>query len=221
MPSVRTVVRRRASSFRFTMASKRTQDSGDTSDGDRNEEKPVKIDKWDGSAVRNALDDAVKKVMTEKFKYVESHWLADGRLAICTIAVGAAMFALLWDYWYPFPESKPILIACVLSYFILMGVLTLYTTFLEKGIFLVAVQKDPSGLDPDSVWAVSSSLKRYDDMYHLQAHYRDGKTRKTREATLEKSIASWFDEKGHLLYDLFDPEVTKLHNSLLSAKKEK
>uniref|UniRef100_A0A0K8RKW3 Signal peptidase complex subunit 2 n=1 Tax=Ixodes ricinus TaxID=34613 RepID=A0A0K8RKW3_IXORI len=203
------------------MASKRTPDAGDVASADNDADKPVKVDKWDGSAVRNALDDAVKKIMTEKYKYVENPRLTDGRLAICTVAVGAAMFALLWDYLYPFPESRCVLIGCVLSYFFLMGVLTLYTSFLEKGIFLVAVQKDPSGLDPDSVWTVSSSLKRFDDVYHLQLQYRDGKTRATREAKLDKSIALWFDEAGNLLFDAFEPQLCKLHNSLLSEKKEK
>ena len=60
-----------------------------------------------------------------------------------------------------FPLStRPILICCVLSYFFLMGVLTLYTTYFEKGIFVVCRQKDPAGCDPDSKWEASSHMKK-------------------------------------------------------------
>ena len=31
---------------------------------------------------------------------------------------------------------------------------------LEKGIFIVAIEKDPAGLDPDSLWEASSHMKK-------------------------------------------------------------
>jgi hypothetical protein len=57
-------------------------------------------------AVKNALDDAVREVMTVRLPYIENHSLMDGRLLICGIAVATAMFALLWDYLYPFPKVQ-------------------------------------------------------------------------------------------------------------------
>ena len=56
------------------------------------------------------------QAVLEGFHCEEYHGLMDGRLLICTVAVGCALFALAWDYFHPFPLSRPILIVCVLSY---------------------------------------------------------------------------------------------------------
>ncbi|XP_074657625.1 signal peptidase complex subunit 2-like [Tubulanus polymorphus] len=159
--------------------------------------------------------------MTERYLYTESTGIMDGKLLICTLGVAFAMFALVWDYLNPFPASRPILILCVLSYFVMMGVLTLYTMYTEMGIFLVCCEKDKAGIDPDNVWMISSYIKRYDDIYNLTFSYFDGTTNQKRETTIKKSVANFFDENGVLCHDLFEPEIKKLRDGLSSGKKEK
>jgi len=187
--------------------------------GDSNE--PVKVFKWDGVAVKNALDDAIREVMTKKLPYSENFNLMDGRLLICGLAVGIAMFALAWDFIYPFPKSKPILIGCVGGYFFLMGILTLYTTFKEKGIFVVVMQKDPAGLDPDSRWEVASKMKKFDDMYEVTVRLIDGKSGASRDTTFKRSVADFIDENGVICQDIIETQIMKMHSSLTAAKKDK
>ena len=196
------------------MASEDNSNGGDARDA-------VQVDKWDGSAVKNALDDAVKTVLIEKFGYEECHSLMDKRLAICLTAVAAAAVALVYDYLHPFPASRTVLISCVAAYFALMVVLTFYTTFVEKGIFLVLLKHDASGIDPVARWTISSNLKRFDDEYSLQLEHQAARGAKVQEATLTKSVANWFTVDGELLYSKFEAEVLKLHDSLLKDKKNK
>nr|ACO10706.1 Probable signal peptidase complex subunit 2 [Caligus rogercresseyi] len=182
-------------------------------------EDPVKICKWDGIAVKNALDDGIRSILINALPYTEDVSLLDGRLFICATAVAVAMFALLWDFLYPFPLSRPVLIFCVGTYFFLMVVFTLYTTYKIKGIFGVFIQKDPAGLDPDCRWEASSNMKKFDDMYELTLTFSDGNMKRL-ESSLNTSVGAFFDENGVLCMDLLQDAVLKLHGSIENDKKE-
>ena len=56
------------------------------------------------------------QVMTDAFGYIEDHKVTDIRLAICTISCCFALAALIYDYLFPFPVSRPVLTTCVLLY---------------------------------------------------------------------------------------------------------
>uniref|UniRef100_A0A1A9VTS5 Signal peptidase complex subunit 2 n=1 Tax=Glossina austeni TaxID=7395 RepID=A0A1A9VTS5_GLOAU len=122
----------------------------------------VKVNKWDSTAVKHALNDAVKKALfATRPQLKEQFGLINTRLILCTLMIGVALMAYGWDVKHPFPESKPIFMICFIVYFALMGVLTLHTTFGEKGTFAVATEEMPNG--GRRLWKASSDMKKYND----------------------------------------------------------
>lgn len=98
-----------------------------------------------------------------------------------------------------------------------MGILTVYTTYIEKGIFAVANQSDGSG-NTLKKWTASSDMKKYDDKYTLTLSVKDSKN--IRELSSTKSCANFIDVDGVICTDLVAAELKRLYNSLNNAEKK-
>ncbi|CAF1248873.1 unnamed protein product [Rotaria magnacalcarata] len=190
---------------------------------DDTSEKPIKINKWETNALKNALDDACKKYFKETLNFTEDYKLMDGRLYISLIACLFSVFALIYDWFNPFPKSRSTLIICVIAYFILMGILTAYMQFIERGRFYTGKLVDKTGIDPISRCTISSKLKKYDDKYDLTLEYNDGTNKATNSLqNISKSVGNYFDENGVLCYDRFTSDVKKMYlQARMSERKVK
>lgn len=65
------------------------------------------------------------------------------------------------------------------------------------------------------------SIFRYDDKYNLVLTLRDAKTGNVRSTSIKKSVANFVDVDGYVVHEIVENDVTKMHNSLLSERKEK
>uniref|UniRef100_A0A3Q0KDE8 Signal peptidase complex subunit 2 n=1 Tax=Schistosoma mansoni TaxID=6183 RepID=A0A3Q0KDE8_SCHMA len=181
--------------------------------------KEVTVNKWDTGALKIALDDAAKELFMKKHGLIETHKLFDGRLILCTISVLIAGFGVLFDYLYPHPHSRTVLIVCVTLYFFLSAIITLYVMYIEKNVFFTGLKEDKTGLDPADSWTVCSYMNKYDPIYHLSLTVCDGITKKVRTLSVEKSAAEFFNIKGELQRSQYDGFLLNLVSDLYSEKK--
>jgi len=165
----------------------------------------IKVNKFDVSALKQVLDDAVVKYITEERNYEEDHSLSNIKLLLgafgCVVAVVA--------HFYPtsFPENRHILLICAIGYFISSGILQYIASYLQQDVILFA--------KPVSVGKpleISSHMHKYDPSYTLTMKYKEGKPC----VSFTKKVTDWFNVDGVLVSDVFTRQVAQTLGQLAS-----
>jgi len=167
----------------------------------------AKVNKYDVSALKQSLDDAVIKYVTDTLEYQEDHFLSNIKLVLG--ALGCVLAVVAHFYPTPFPANKNILIPCAACYFISSGILQ-YIAYLQQDVILFTKPaKARKALE------ISSRMNKFDPKYTLTIKYKGGKS----HAAFTKPVTEWFTAEGELVDFVFSKQV-KLALSQLEAKKE-
>jgi len=169
----------------------------------------IKVNKYDNMALKQTLDDAVVKQITENMGYKEDHNLGDWKILLGVIGCILALIAQF--YPKPFPDNKIVLIICAVGYFTCSSLLTYLASYIQKDIILsTKANEDGKSLE------VRSQMKRYEPDYSLTVQFQGESAR----ASLKKQVNEWFDVNGVLAEDVFNNDVADLVQQL-SVKKRK
>ncbi|KAI9488192.1 microsomal signal peptidase 25 kDa subunit-domain-containing protein [Zychaea mexicana] len=195
---------------------KELDNSSITSSVEEDQESVEISNKYDGTQIKNAVDDQVRKHFgSDKSGYVEGHVHTDIKLLLGYSSCILAGAAFLFEYYTSFQEAKPVLLCSVIVFWLLQGVSWAYSIFVEQNEIFVGYKNDPKTRDRQGILTISSEMSRYSPMYTIHMQYQDQILHKTTKIKLEKNVSSWFTEDGVLAAELVDKDLEKQAASLL------
>eukprot|EP00559_Dactyliosolen_fragilissimus_P000545 CAMPEP_0184862732 /NCGR_PEP_ID=MMETSP0580-20130426/7446_1 /TAXON_ID=1118495 /ORGANISM="Dactyliosolen fragilissimus" /LENGTH=257 /DNA_ID=CAMNT_0027360703 /DNA_START=29 /DNA_END=802 /DNA_ORIENTATION=+ len=172
---------------------------------------------------QHALIDGNTRV-TKRINLQEDHSLNNIKLSVMIIAcifAATAQFAPL-----PFPESRYVLGACCVAYFIMSGILQLILTFVDKDAILITkpmtkdgtteacIKKNPALLTHGL--RIRTDIPRYSEFYTVTVEFQNMES--TPFVSKTWSVGKFFDAEG--MFDEFGlmEEVENLFERFEAAK---
>eukprot|EP00611_Tribonema_gayanum_P011465 TRINITY_DN216_c0_g1_i1.p1 TRINITY_DN216_c0_g1~~TRINITY_DN216_c0_g1_i1.p1 ORF type:complete len:219 (-),score=65.82 TRINITY_DN216_c0_g1_i1:317-973(-) len=98
------------------------------------EREPAKVDTGDSLKVKQAMDEAVVRAVMD-MGFEEDHKWSNVKLLLMVVACAFAGLAQL--YPKPFPESRPVLAVCCISYFACSALLQVVMSCIEQDVILI------------------------------------------------------------------------------------
>ncbi|EPQ67654.1 Bgt-2450 [Blumeria graminis f. sp. tritici] len=153
-----------------------------------------KISLYSVTELKNTSDDAIPAYLNS-LKFKQSHTVADIRLVIgyASLLIAAATFS--WDYKFGFEATKLYTAFAVGLYATLSIILSLYSTYVEKGTIYIGTNAQ------DDEIRIETKVEECVPIYNLRitTKLKSCPGEKPKVTNLKKPFNKWFDKAGHFV----------------------
>ncbi|KAI5118205.1 hypothetical protein M0805_004695 [Coniferiporia weirii] len=188
----------------------------------------IKVNNMNLSDLKNACDDAVKKLLSHPDLFQENHTHTDVKLALGWASVLVAAGTALYGWKIEFEQAKPLVWVGVILYVLLTTFSTLYTFFVEKDTVYIGRRKTlAKRIETERITVASRTLPpattgaspRYRASVAYVRSSNGGKSLLSRgQANEERPYNEFFDEEGTMDQELFERWVGALVERVMEAR---
>ncbi|ERT00316.1 signal peptidase protein complex [Sporothrix schenckii 1099-18] len=151
-----------------------------------------KISVYNLADLKNTSDDAIPNYLNS-LRFVQSHRLADVRLALGYGALAVAVACFLWDYKLGFDSTKYYSALAVLVYMALNVALTYWSRYVEGAT--VYVGTSPSG----ETITIATSVEKYTPVYNVDITITSKSKAAAQKIAISRPFSEWFDSAGSFI----------------------
>lgn len=182
---------------------------GDVDEGEDEDEEKTVVNLAEQPAVRHCMDDMAARTMLD-YGFEEDHSSSNKKLAVgllACVAVAVSHFAPV-----PFPDSIPLLWACIAAYSACALYLQ-YVFFFVEGDTLLRSKEKKRGLQPMQYFPATlfrAEMGRFEPEYRLVAELVDKEAFGEVEEELKLTATDYFDSNGAFYHREFSDAVLGL-----------
>ncbi|KAI8637314.1 signal peptidase complex subunit 2 [Parasitella parasitica] len=175
---------------------------------------PVQVsNKYDGTQIKNAVDDEISRFFSKEQNFSQSHIHTDIKLLLGYVSCFIAGGSFLYEYKTSFYDALTVTTACVIVYWTIQSISLAYGYLVEKDELFAGTKKvDGKGT---STLKVSGKIDKHSPKYQLCFNYTDIRAGKTVSYKVEPNVTAWFDTKGVLVQQAMDSDLSTYLSTLV------
>ncbi|CEP12371.1 hypothetical protein [Parasitella parasitica] len=175
---------------------------------------PVQVsNKYDGTQIKNAVDDEISRFYSKEQNFSQSHIHSDIKLLLGYLSCFIAGGSFLYEYKTSFNDALTVTTVCVIVYWAIQSVSFAYGYFVEKDELFAGTKKVDG--KSTSTLKISGKIDKHSPIYQLCFSYTDIGSGKSVSQKVEPNVTTWFDTQGVLVQQAMDSDLSAYLSTLV------